>query len=663
MRMNIRNNFSESRLIRLLIGVLIVVFHSDLIWSNIRLPHLIGNNMVLQRNAPITIWGWSDAREKITVQFEANTLTTRADKNGSWKMVFPSMQAGGPYSMNIHGNNTIRLENILIGEVWICSGQSNMEWTVAQSNNSLEEIEKANYPEIRLFDVPNKVELKPVGDVSGGEWKACSPSTVANFSAIGYFFGRNLFIDLKVPIGLISTNWGGTLIECWTSDDALATVPACESKVIELRNLDPKKMEDQQKERFDKIQLLIQGNSDGLADGKALWAEPGFNDADWAAMKVPGLWEQSLLPGLDGVVWFRREVEVPEDMLNTSLTLSLGKIDDSDMTWINGILVGKTESRYDQERNYELPGGVIQPGKNIITVRVEDTGGGGGFWSEEQVLCLKSPQKSIALAGDWKFKISPVHYSFFESIAGPNDFPSTLFNGMIHPLLNYAVKGAIWYQGESNAENAFLYRSLLPLMINNWREKWNNPELVFLIVQLANFKQASALPIASDWAELREAQLMALSVPKTGMAVTIDIGEANNIHPRNKQDVGYRLSLAALKTAYNQNLVYSGPIYKSMQIKGNTIELEFNHTGSGLVARDKYGYPKGFSIAGADHQFIWAKAYITGNRVVVYSDAVSEPVAVRYAWADNPDDANLYNVEGLPASPFRTDSLKGITEK
>jgi sialate O-acetylesterase len=657
------NNSKRNSLIRLMLILAFFGFNSLTGWGNVRIPRIISSNMVLQRNAPIILWGWADAREKVTIAFAGSTISSRADNQGKWKIVFPSMPAGGPFSMEFRGKNTILLTNIMVGEVWICSGQSNMEFVVSRSVNGPEEVKNAAFPEIRLFDVPNRVSFKPAEDVSGGEWKECSPATVANFSAVGYFFGRDLYQDLKIPIGLISTNWGGTLIESWTSEDALYTIPERKESVDRLRNLDLAKIEIEQKQKIQYVKSLVSGTTDGLINGTAVWAKTDYDDSGWARLKVPGLWEQSLLPGLDGVVWFRREMEIPEDMTHSDAILSLGKIDDSDITWINGKEVGQMINKYSAERNYAVPVGILKPGKNIITVRIEDTGGGGGFWSEDSMLYLKTTAHRIALAGEWKFKINPLQYSFEESIAGPNDYPSVLYNGMIHPLLNYAVKGAIWYQGEANAEEAYLYRKLLPLMINNWREKWNNPGLAFLIVQLANFMQPQAVPGNSDWAELREAQQMALSVPLTGIAVTIDIGEAEDIHPRNKQDVGYRLSLAARKIAYNETIVYSGPVYKNSKIEGNKMVIEFENIGSGLLARDKYGYLKGFTIAGPDQHFIWARASVEGDRVVVYSPEIEKPAAVRYAWADNPDDANLYNKEGLPASPFRTDSWKGKTVK
>jgi sialate O-acetylesterase len=648
--------------VRLLTAIISLFVFNSLMYGNVRLPHVLSSNMVLQRNVPITIWGWADAGEKVNIVFAGKSLSVKADKEGNWKVVFPPMKEGGPYTMTLKGKNSIILENILIGEVWICSGQSNMEWMLYNAKDGVNEVNAAKYPEIRLFTVPKRTELKPVDDLNGGEWQECSPQTAAGFSAVGYFFGRELYNQLHIPIGLINTSWGGTLIEPWTSDDALYSVPGTREWVDRLKKLDIQKLEAQQKARYDKIRSTITGNTDGIIDGKPVWAEVNYDDHDWISIRVPGLWEQSLFPGLDGVVWFRFEFEVPVDMTQTDVKLSLGKIDDSDITWINGVKVGETEQKYDKPRIYNVYKGILKPGKNVITVRVDDTGGGGGFWSEESELRIENGKQSVALSGEWKCKISPTNFRLNEAIVGPNDFPSVLFNGMIYPLLNYAARGVIWYQGESNCERAFHYRTLFPLMINNWREKWRNPDLVFLFVQLANYKQPALIPGNSDWAELREAQLMTLSVPKTGMAVIIDIGEANDIHPRNKQDVGYRLSLAARKIAYNEDLVYSGPIFKSYTVNGSKIEIEFDHIGSGLIARDKYGYLKGFTIAGEDQQFKWAKAYIHDNKVIVFSEDVKTPVAVRYAWADNPDDANLYNKEGLPASPFRTDKWKAITE-
>jgi sialate O-acetylesterase len=372
-------------------------------------------------------------------------------------------------------------------------------------------------------------------------------------------------------------------------------------------------------------------------------------------MTLPQTWESTGHPDLDGVVWFKKEFQVLAADAGKEITIGIGPVDDSDETYLNGKLIGKTEGRYDLPRIYKVPAGISKAGVNVIAIKVIDNGGGGGLWGMDSQMYTEVNGVKKSLAGDWKYKIA-IDLPAPKATSSPNSFPSLLYNGMIHPILNYPIKGVIWYQGENNAGNYQKYQSLFPSMIRNWRSQWNVGDFTFLYVQLANYMEASATPQQSPWAGLREAQLMTLSVPKTGMAVIIDIGDAKDIHPRNKDDVGYRLYLSALKVAYGQDVVYSGPVYKSMKVDGNHIILEFDHMGSGLMVKDKYGYLKAFAIAGEDQKFVWAKAIITpDNKVVVSSEAVQNPVAVRYAWATNPDDANLFNAEGLPASPFRTD--------
>jgi sialate O-acetylesterase len=379
-------------------------------------------------------------------------------------------------------------------------------------------------------------------------------------------------------------------------------------------------------------------------------------------MKLPVLWESAGLDGLDGFVWFRKEFDLPEEIAAKGVVIYLGPIDDSDISWVNGVKVGEMQQKYNENRIYKVSPDVLRPGRNVITVRVDDTGGGGGIWGKPEQMKIVSGDYEIPLAGTWRYRFSAPEIKYdITSTVSPNSFPGLLFNGMIHPFLNYAVKGAIWYQGESNAGKAYQYRTLFPLLITDWRAHWNNPDMPFLFVQLANYMQPRSEPGESAWAELREAQLMTLKLINTGMAVIIDIGEADDIHPKNKQDVGKRLALAALKVAYGQDIVYSGPIFEKMTVSGNKVVLEFKNIGGGLKIIDRYGYVKGFAVAGADRKFYWAKAYLDQNRVVVSSDKVAVPVAVRYGWADNPDDANLYNAEGLPASPFRTDEWPGIT--
>ena len=488
--------------------------------ADVSLPAVIGDHMVLQQEAAVPIWGTADPGERVTVTLGKQQVSAVADEGGKWQVTLKAPRAGGPYEMTVSGKNSIALKDILSGEVWVCSGQSNMAMSVRRSNNPEREIASADYPKIRLFAVKRIVADQPLTDVTG-VWAACDSQTVANFSAVGYFFGRDLHKTLKVPIGLIHTSWGGTPAEAWTSRPTL---------------------------------------------------EAG---ADFQ-------------PILDR--WAKALENYP-----------------------------KAKEEYDQK--------LAQWKEDVEKAKAEGQ---------------KPPRRPGAPRGP-----------------GHPHMPSGLYNGMIAPLLPYAIQGAIWYQGESNAGRAHQYRTLFPTMIVDWRRAWGQGDFPFLFVQLANFKAEKPEPGESDWAELREAQTMTLELPKTGMAVIIDIGEADDIHPKNKQDVGRRLALAARSVAYGQKLTYSGPMYKTMSVEGNKVRLSFDHIGGGLVARGGDGL-KGFAVAGADSQFVWAEAKIDGKSIVVWSDQVASPVAVRYAWADNPA-CNLYNKEGLPALPFRTDDWPGVT--
>lgn len=639
-------------------SLLLLSFHLN---AEVTLPKVIGSHMVLQRNTPVKIWGWADKGERITVTMAGQSTKAKADKEGKWEAVLEPMEAGGPFEMKIEGKNTLALEDILIGDVWICSGQSNMEWSVSNSNNAQEEIAAANFPEIRLLDVPHNVQLQPADDIPDAAWTRCTPETVGNFSAVGYFFGRKLHRELGVPIGLISTNWGGTNVETWTSREMSLTDSEMKAGVESLEGLDIGTMAASLEQERKELLASLGALESGIVNGVPVWAGNEIDPGDWKPMEAPGLWEEQGLTGVDGIIWFRKTVTLTPEEAASDALLSLGAIDDNDRTWINGKEVGRT-SRYDEARQYRVGPGVLTEGENIITVRVEDTGGGGGFWGDPGEMFLQTAGGQHPLAGEWLYRVSAEGFKVnIQNTIHPNSKPTLLFNGMIHPLLNYSAKGAIWYQGESNAGRAYRYRTLFPNMIRDWRSHWENPELGFYFVQLANYMEPQDEPGESAWAELREAQVMALSLPKTGMAVTIDIGEADDIHPRNKQDVGKRLALAALHDTYGKEVVHSGPVFRSMAVEGNRAVLEFDPMGSGLEIRDKYGYVRGFAIAGEDRVFHWARGMQQGNSIVLRSEQVDKPVAVRYGWADNPDDVNLYNREGLPASPFRTDDWPGIT--
>jgi len=650
-------NFASG--IRVLLVISVIFLISSPVVAVVKLPDVLTSNMVLQRNKEIKIWGWADKSEKVSVSLNNKTVSAKTDNNGSWSVIFPSMKEGGPYTIVIKGKNTITLDNILIGDIWVCSGQSNMEFVVMNANNSAKEIENANYPKIRLLTIPKNFQYGPVSNVSGIDWKICSPESVGNFSAVGYFFGRDVYNETNIPIGLINTSWGGTNVEAWISADYITKVDEFKDKVAIKASISPEEMESL---RVKKIESLY--SAFGLDPLKKTntddWNQAGISLNGWRDIEVPGIWEAGELSGVDGIIWFRKEVSIPESLAGKDWKLKLGKIDDADKAYVNGILVGET-SGYNDIREYILKAGTLKAGINLIAVRVEDTGGAGGFWGAKEDVKLVSESSEISLAGTWKCRLSTESFSLTSSSGEPNSNPSSLFNGMINPLLNLAVTGAIWYQGESNASRAYQYRTLFPLMIECWRAKWNQPDLHFFFVQLANFMAPDVQPSESEWAELREAQSMTLALPYTGMAVTTDIGEEIDIHPRNKQDVGHRLALQAIKAVYGKAIVNDGPVYKSMEIDGERITLTFDTQGSNMMAKDKYGYLKGFAIAGADKKFYWARARLRENEITVSSEMVKSPVAVRYAWGNNPDDANLYNAEGLPASAFRTDDWPGIT--
>ena len=643
--------------------IVVTFFFSLYVMANISLPKIFADNMVLQRNQLIPVWGWAAPNEKITLQFNQQTKVTKADKAGKWSVKLEPEMAGGPYQLNITGKNKITIDNILVGEVWICSGQSNMEMPIAgwgKINNYQQEIAAADYPQIRHFKVPNTVSTKPEENITGGDWKICSPANAGDFTATGYFFARALYNELKVPIGLINTSWGGTQSETWTSKAALEQSEEFKDIAVLMNNVDMVAIEKQRKEEMVKKIAELQGSLENAAAIEK-WKDASFDDSRWAVMKLPGEWEGQGLAGLDGIVWFRKTIVVDEADAGKPAIIELSKIDDKDETYVNGVRIGSTD-KYDEKRQYTIPAGILKAGKNIIAVRVTDTGGGGGIYGEASDMQLTIGKKIQTLAGNWFFRIESLQSA--TTGIGPNSYPSLLFNAMINPLLPFAIKGAIWYQGESNAGRAYQYRKEFPLMITDWRRHWQQGDFPFLFVQLASFNAGNGNSTnGSAWAELREAQTMTLALPNTGMAVTTDIGDAKDIHPKNKQEVGLRLAKIALNKVYGKTAEYSGPVYQSMKTEAGKIILSFMHNESGWAVKDKYGYIKGFEIAGNDQQFHYAKAMVEGDKIIVYNEAVTQPVAVRYAWADDAGEANLFNKDLLPVVPFRTDTWKGVTEK
>lgn len=629
--------------------------------AEIRMPRIFSSHMVLQQGRDIPVWGWADPGERVTVKLYDQKESAIADEDGAWRVTLDKMQAGGPYQMIVEDSSVTVFDDVLIGEVWICSGQSNMEWPLSMVRNAEAEMAAADHPNLRLFTVPNRIGARPEADLPSGSWAVCTPETAPGFSAVGYFFGREILDTQNPPVGLISTNWGGTDIETWISREAIQTHPDFKTSAMTPDSLSVEEMLVRAQAEYDAWLDSLRIRDRGLRQGEPVWADPAMEASGWPVMTLPTLWEGAGLPGLDGVVWFRTTFELTDPESESDLFLSLGPIDDSDETFINGRKVGEMWSQYNVPRKYTAPSDVLRPGENILTVRVEDYTGGGGLWGKPEQLFIRTVSEERTLVGPWRYRVG-VDGSRRPAQPGPNSHPSLLYNGMVHPLIPYAMRGVIWYQGENNAGWAYQYRELFPLMIRDWRDRWGG-EFPFLFVQLANYMAPREIPQGSDWAELREAQLMALDLKKTGMAVIIDIGEADDIHPRNKQDVGHRLALAARHIAYGEDLVWSGPIYDSMKKKKDAIQIAFAHAGSGLVAKDRYGYLKGFTIAGPDSVFHWAKAEIVDeDKVKVWNPDIKKPIAVRYGWAANPDDVNLYNKEGLPASPFRTDDWPGITQ-
>ncbi len=623
--------------------------------NRIRLPRLISDGMVLQRNAEVKIWGFAPVGEDITVSFMDRVYRTLVDTQGEWRLSIETSDAGGPYDMVIQsgdGNDTIIVKDILLGDVWLCSGQSNMEMKMLSLKEVYPvEIEKAYNNSIRQFLVPVTYHFeKPQTELENGSWESVNPQNILNFGATGYFFAVKLYEKYQIPIGLINASLGGSPAEAWLSEEGLAAFPDYLEVLTKFKN---KNYEDAVLKNNDKTRedwyRNINQNDLGMVIGELPYQNPEYNASNWPTIKVPSYWSEEGLGQFNGVVWFRKDIQISRDQLKQSARLKLGNVVDGDTTYINGIKIGEIPFQY-EPRIYEIPEGVLKEGSNTIVVRVVSEAGSGGFYKGKPYQLMIGDQM-MDLCGEWQYSIGvkcePMPAPVFVSWQ-----PVGLYNGMIAPLLRYVIKGALWYQGETNAQKPDDYEELLKALIADWRKSWRLGDFPFLIVQLPNFNEPSDSPAVSHWAIIREAQRKALTVAGTGMAVTIDIGEWNDVHPVNKKDVGFRLALAAQRVAYgDQTVVAFGPLLKSAKRDKNCMILSFEETGSGLVCQgsEKPGH---FAIAGEDQIFYWAEAKIEKDSVVVWHELVSDPIHVRYAWADNPEGANLYNREGLPASPF-----------
>jgi sialate O-acetylesterase len=636
--------------------VCLLILTATALVADVKLAPPFASHMVLQRDAKLPIWGTADPREKITVRFAGQKRTTRTGDDGRWRVELSPVSASSkPREFVVTGSRKsppLTLEDVLVGEVWICGGQSNMERQLGPRPPQKpivgwkEEVAAARYPQIRQLYVSQRLAMTPQATAEA-TWTVCSPETAADFTAVGYFFARDLFNQLEVPIGIIHSSWGGTPVEAWGSAAALKAFPEFDESIHALAETarDPAAARKSYDERLAKWYDAMDP-----AQHAQRWRDAAFDDQDWESMKLPGAWEEAGHPGWDGVAWFRRDFDLPATWKGGDIELRLSAVDDADTTWVNGHQVGGLTG-WNTPRVYRVSGSMLKPSGNVIAVRVLDTGGNGGIWDASlplQIVATDGSFAGVSLAGAWRCHfetpLDSAHRPPLDVSQSPGN-PTVLYNGMIAPLVPYAIRGVIFYQGEANADRALQYRTLFPAMIADWRRQWQEGDFPFLFVQIAPFREMPP--------EIREAQLIAWqSTKNTAMVVTIDCGDAADIHPANKKPVGGRLALAARALAYQEPVEFSGPVFASSEFKQGRVELHFTHLGSGLVEKD--GALTGFTAAGPDGVFHPAKARIAGETVLVTSSEVPRPTSVRYAW-ENVASGNLFNREGLPASPFRTD--------
>lgn len=611
-------------------------------FSQISLPYIFSDNMVLQRDQKIPIWGFSSSNELITVEFNHQKKEIRADKKGEWIIYLDKEKAGGPYQLTISGKNKVVFKNILIGDVWLASGQSNMEWNLAATENYEKEISENNFPLIRQIKINKKINSLPQNNISESHWEEANKKTIGDFSAVAYFFAKKMSIEKGIPIGIINSSWGGTVIETWIPREGfeqseyfrqmISKMPKIDIEELEKKNISEKtkaiesitntKIEDFNKENF------INNNSDSFTK---------------AEINIPQPWEQQGYDALDGIVWIKKTIILSESDLKKDAILYLGNIDDEDISYFNGKEIGSMK-QWSDNRIYKVPKELLKTGENTIAIKITDNGSGGGLWNAPEGLKLITNENNYKLEGKWKIGIEKIF-----STINQNEFPSLIYNSMINPFIKTRISGIIWYQGESNIERADEYSKTFPLLINSWREKFGK-NIPFYYVQLATYNSPGNSNEGCSWAELREAQTKTLELKNTGMVVTSDVGNSNDIHPKNKRPVGERLANLALKNGK------ISPILKKYKIAENKVCITFN-TNKKIISKNNQKL-NGFEIAGKDEVFYPAKAEIINNKVIVSSDKVLKPIAVRYGWKSDNSDLNLFTEDFLPISPFRTDNFK-----
>jgi sialate O-acetylesterase len=618
---------------------------------------IFGDNMVLQRGKPNSIWGWSEPGDKVRVEIQDRTVTAVAGQDGRWQVTMDPPPAGGPYTIRVTGRRSVVLHEVLVGDVWLCSGQSNMQFPLKAARNGDAEVASANHPEIRFFVVAPHSSYGHV-DVAGGSWKIVTPQQAAEDgpSAVAYFFARRVQETVPVPIGLIQDSLGGTSAEAWTSAAALGKLKDFDTPLAEIRRL----RSAGGPEYGNYIMHWYDEYDIGLKEGS--WADPQLDDSAWKPVEIPGGFGELGVADVPALAWFRREVVLPDPLPSGHARLLLGSIEKMDTAYVNGQFVGAS-AWVENPRMYPVKDGILKPGRNVVAIRVFKLKPDGGFLAKPDQLRLVLGDTVIPLAGPWKGRLSvdarPPHPLPLRFENWPV-MPSALYEGMLRPLAPLAITGALWYQGEANTERAFQYRKLLPVMIADWRELFGQGDFPFYIAGLPGFLARSDTPADDEWAELREAQaLTAAAVPHSCLAVAIDTGDANNIHPIDKLEVGDRLARCALANHYGENIPYAGPTLSLVDRLPGALRLHFTHTDGGLLA--KGGRLEQFAVAGEDRKWAWADARIDGDAILVSSGAVPDPKEVRYAWQSNPA-ATLFNGAGLPAAPFRTDHWPGITE-
>ena len=637
---------------------LLIVFT---IHAQLTIAPLFNDHAVLQRDKPVAVWGWSKAGAKVTVNIAGKTARAITAKNGKWMATLPSMPGGGPYELSVKsGTENLTFTDVWLGEVWLCSGQSNMEWKLSQANNYATEKPMANQPMIRQFYVAHEVTMTPKEKLDGGNWVPATPETAGDFTAVGYFFAKDLVKELNVAVGLIHSSWGGSQLEGWLSKEAMLSSP----ELNWYANILPDNWAsaDSLQDLKTRKQLLGSTYLPTVVDEKA-YTQPGYDFSEWYNGGSPlGQWDWKGIWAFRGTGFMAKYVEIPAGMVNTETTLGLGIQDNENEMYVNGKLV--SEGILKGLREIKIPAGTWKEGKNSLVVKFKQMADpswyGLGVQGSPSDLFIEGNGVRINIADDWK--LMPSFASPHEYTHSSNNVGTSIYNAMIAPLVPYSMQGVLWYQGETNAGRAIEYRKTMPLLISDWRRLWKDT-LGFYITQLSSYGADKTANEGSNWAELREAQTMSTTLPHTGIAVTIDVGNPNDIHPTNKLTVGKRLALAALHTTYKKDIPYSGPVFDKVTFEQGRAILRFNHTNGGLVATGKYPYLQGFEVAGADKVFYYAKAEIDGDKVMVYHPKGATPASVRYAWSDAPIEANLYNGAGLPAGTFRTDDWPAITRE